>query len=61
MADGTFTPEDVIDDLRRRVSTYAPSIIPTHVVSRMYATAPDHHVRTSSNLERLANGPYHRR
>jgi hypothetical protein len=59
--DGTFTPEDVIDGLRRRGSTYAPSTIRTHVVSRMCANAPDHHARTYDDLERVANGRYRRR
>jgi hypothetical protein len=59
--DGTFTPKDVIDELRRRGSTYAPSTIRTHVVSRMCANAPDHHARTYDDLERLAAGRYRRR
>jgi len=59
--DGTFTPEEVIDELRRRGSTYAPSTIRTHVVSRMCANAPDHHARTYDDLERVANGRYRRR
>jgi hypothetical protein len=60
-ADGTFTPEDVIDELRRRGSTYATSTIRTHVVSRMCANAPDHHARTYDDLERVADGRYRRR
>ena len=56
--DGTFTPQDVIDELHRRRSTYAESTIRTHVVSRMCANAPDHHVRTYDDLERLPNGRY---
>jgi hypothetical protein len=57
-ADGTFTPQDVVDELRRRGSTYAVSTIRTLVVSRMCANAPDHHVRTHNDLERLADGRY---
>ena len=60
-ADGTFTSEDVIDELGRRGSRCAPSTIRTHVVSRMCANAPDHHARTYDDLERVANGRYRRR
>jgi hypothetical protein len=56
--DGTFTPQDVIDELRRHGSTYAPSTIRTHVVSRMCANAPDQHARTYDDLERVADGRY---
>ncbi|MER6592296.1 hypothetical protein ABT214_10650 [Micromonospora purpureochromogenes] len=59
--DGTFTPQNVINELRRRGSTYTPSTIRTHVVSRMCANAPDHHARTYDDLERLADGRYRRR
>jgi hypothetical protein len=60
-ADGTFTPQDVIDELRQRGSRYAPSTIRTHVVSRMCANASDHHARTYDDLERLTDGRYRRR
>jgi len=59
--DGTFTPQDVIDELRRRGSSYAPSTIRTHVVSRMCANAPDHHAVTYDDLERISSGRYRRR
>ncbi|MDP9792451.1 hypothetical protein J2S43_000963 [Catenuloplanes nepalensis] len=58
--DGTFLPQDVIDELRRSGSTYADSTIRTHIVSRMCANAPDHHARTYDDLERLPNGRYRR-
>lgn len=51
----------MIDELRRRGSTYATSTIRTHVVSRMCANAPDHHARTYDDLERVADGRYRRR
>src|SRR5258708_1679252 len=38
--DGTLTPQDVVDELRRRGSNYEPSTIRTHIVSRMCANAP---------------------
>ena len=60
-ADDTFSPQDVIDELRGRGSTYAESTIRTHVVSRMCANAADHHARTYDDLERLSNGRYRRR
>jgi hypothetical protein len=34
-ADGLSSPQDVVDELRRRGSTYAESTIKTHIVSRM--------------------------
>lgn len=58
---GTFSPQDVIEELRRRGSSYAPSTIRTHVVSRICANAPDHHAVTYDDLERLSDGRYRRR
>jgi hypothetical protein len=60
-ADGSFSPEDVVDELRRRGSAYAESTIRTHVVSRMCGNAPDHHARTYDDLERVSDGRYRRR
>jgi hypothetical protein len=60
-ADDTFSPQDVIDELRRRGSAYAGSTIRTHVVSRMCANAADHHARVYDDLERVAEGRYRRR
>ncbi len=60
-ADDTFSPQDVIDELRRRGSTYAESTIRTHVVSRMCANAADHHARVYDDLERVSEGRYRRR
>ncbi|MEV0719503.1 hypothetical protein [Asanoa sp. NPDC050611] len=56
--DGSFQPQDVIDELRRRGSVYAESTIRTHIVSRMCSDVPDHHARTYDDLERLAHGRY---
>jgi hypothetical protein len=53
-----FTPQNVIDELLRRGTRYKPSTIRTHVVSRMCASAPDHHARTYDDLERVADGQY---
>jgi hypothetical protein len=60
-ADGSFSPQDVRDELRRRGSTYAESTIRTHVVSRMCANAPNNHARTYDDLERASDGRYRRR
>jgi len=35
----TFAPQDVIDELQRRGTSYKPSTIRTHVVSRMCAAS----------------------
>ena len=56
--DGTFTPQDVIDELARRGSSYAPATIRTHIVSRMCANAPDNHGTVYDDLERVAEGRY---
>lgn len=60
-ADGLFSPQDVVDELRRRGSTYAESTIKTHIVSRMCATAPDNYARTYDDLERVSDGRYRHR
>jgi hypothetical protein len=60
-ADDTFSPQDVIDELRRRGSAYAESTIRTHVVSRMCANAADHHARVYDDLVRVSEGRYRRR
>lgn len=57
----SFTVQDVIEELQRRGSTYKPSTIRTHVVSRMCANAPNHHARTYEDLERLPDGRYQAR
>jgi hypothetical protein len=57
----TFTPQDVIDELQCRGTSYKPSTIRTHIVSRMCSNAPDHHARTYDDLERIADGQYRRR
>ncbi len=57
----SFTIQDVIEELQRRGSTYKPSTIRTHVVSRMCANAPNHHARTYEDLERLPDRRYQAR
>lgn len=53
-----FTPEDLIEELARQGSSYQPSTIRTHVVSRMCRDAPDHHAVTYDDLERVGPGLY---
>ena len=60
-ANGSFSPQDVVDELRQRGSTHSKSTIRTHVVSRMCANAPDNHARTYDDLERVSDGRYRRR
>jgi hypothetical protein len=60
-ADGTFSPQDIVDELRRCGSTYAESTIRTQVISRMCANAADHHARVYDDLERVSDGRYRRR
>jgi hypothetical protein len=60
-ADGSFSPQDVVDELRRRGTSLAEATIRTHVVSRMCANAPDNHARTYDDLERVSGGRYRRR
>jgi hypothetical protein len=57
----TFAPQDVIDELQRRGTSYKPSTIRTPIVSRMCVNAPDHHGRTYDDLERVGDGQYRRR
>jgi AbiV family abortive infection protein len=53
-----FTIPEVIDELGRQGSSYAPATIRTHVASRMCADAPDHHARVYDGLERVGHGRY---
>ena len=54
----TFSPQDVIDELHRRGTTYSDSTIRTHIVSRMCADAPDNHAVVYADLVRVAPGLY---
>lgn len=56
--DGTFTVDDILNHLRRQSSSYKPSTIRTHVVSRMCANAPDHHQVTYPDLLRVDERTY---
>lgn len=53
-----FTPSDVIDFLQGLGTTYKPSTIRTHVVSRCCVNAPPHHGARYGDFERIAAGTY---
>ena len=57
----TFSPDDVVMEMKLRGSPYAESTIRTHVVSWMCADAPGHHGVTYDDLERVGRGLYRRR
>jgi hypothetical protein len=57
-ADGSFTPQDVVDEMRSRGTSYSASTIRTHVTSRMCANAPDNHAAVYDDLERVGQGLY---
>ena len=59
-SDGTFTVDDVVDELRRRGSVYADSTIRIHVTSRLCANAPGSHAVTYDDLDRVDRGLYRR-
>ncbi len=54
----TFSPAEIIAEMRRKGTTYAESTIRTHIVSRMCSNAPDHHAVVYSDLERVGPGLY---
>lgn len=54
----TFSPAEIVDEMRRHGSRYRESTIRTHVVSRMCANAPDHHGVVYDDLERTGRGQY---
>jgi hypothetical protein len=56
-ANGTFTVEQVMAEIRRRAA-YAASTIRTHISSRMCANAPDNHAKTYHDVIRVAPGTY---
>ncbi|HEX8864169.1 MAG TPA: hypothetical protein VF821_00805, partial [Lentzea sp.] len=56
--DGTFTPAEVVAEVRRRGGRLADSTVRTHVVSVMCVNAPDNHAITFADLERVDRGRY---
>ena len=53
-----FTPQQIIDEMKQRGTSYAESTIRTHVTTRMCRDAPKHHGVTYDDLDRVANGMY---
>lgn len=56
--DGTFSPIEVVELLRRRGSPYPASTIRTHVVAAMCVNSPDNHLVKYPDLERVSRGRY---
>lgn len=56
----SFTPQEVLDQLRAVDSPYNVSTIRTHIVSRMCVEAPKNHGTTYADLSRVARGRYRR-
>lgn len=54
----SFTPIEVVDEMRRRGSRYAESTIRTHVTSLMCINAPINHPTTYPDFERVDRGQY---
>lgn len=53
-----FSPQQIVDELRRRGSRYPESTIRTHIVSAMWMNAPDNHALTYPDLRRVGRGRY---
>jgi hypothetical protein len=53
-----FSPDDIIREMERMGTRYAPSTIRTHVVSRMCVNAPAHHQSRYEDLERIGRARY---
>ena len=53
-----FTVQQIIDEMRRRGTSYDETTIRTHITSRMCVNAPDNHAVVYRDLERVARGEY---
>lgn len=53
-----FTPQEIVEELRRAGSRFSESTIRTHVVSRCCSNAPDHHAVVFDYFERTGRGTY---
>lgn len=56
-----FTVAEIVQEALAFGSHYQPSTLRTHIVSRMCATAPDHHGTVYHDLLRVGRGHYRRR
>ncbi|MDF1595106.1 MAG: hypothetical protein P1T08_03240 [Acidimicrobiia bacterium] len=52
----TFSPSEVVDEMRGQGTRYRESTIRTHIVSRLCGNAPDHHAVVYDDLERVEPG-----
>ena len=57
-SDGTFTVQEVVDEMNRRGTNLLESTISTHIRSRMCRNAPDNHATTFDDVERVDRGLY---
>lgn len=53
-----FTPQEIIDCMRKKGTRYKDSTIITHITSRLCRDAPDNHAKTYDDLERVERGLY---
>jgi hypothetical protein len=56
--DNAFTPQEVVDHLRKRLTAYSESTIRIHVVSRCCYNAPRHHAVKHEYFERIGRASY---
>ena len=56
--DGTFTPAEMVAEMRSRGSNYAESTIRTHVTSVMCKDAPVNHLTSYDDLDRVGFAQY---
>lgn len=56
--DDTFTPLQVVDEMKRRESRYAEPTVRTMVTAHMCANAPNNAATTHDDLERVGQGVY---
>lgn len=54
----TFSLGEIVREVCPQGCSYRVSTIRTHVTSRMYANAPDHHAVVYDDLERVGRGLY---
>jgi hypothetical protein len=56
--DDVFELHALLDEMRKRGTSYSESTIRTHITSRMCANAPDHHAVVYDDLVRVGHGRY---
>lgn len=53
-----FTPQEMIDLMRRKQTRYKDSTIRTHVTARLCGDAPVNHATAYDDLKRMERGRY---